>query len=75
MVWQLYLGYEPAYKEPAQSNPEHIALNIEAKNTRDNNIIISRSKALNKNKRVTFANQFIHGSINLEGGRIDDLIN
>ncbi len=35
---------------------------------------ISREEALNKNKRITFENENIKGSISLKGGSIDDLI-
>ena len=34
---------------------------------------ISRQEALNSSQRITFENEFIKGSISLDGGLIDDL--
>ena len=71
--WQHFVERPKLQEKVIQTKEYNNVLNQAKEEQKNSDLIVSRENALIKDKRVTFENSHISGSINLTGLRIDDL--
>ena len=76
VLWALFFSPSPEDREKIKQKRIDSVKSLDApeiENSEDNNLL-SRKEALNKDKRIIFENDNVKGSISLKGAIIDDLL-
>ncbi len=76
VLWALFFSPSPEDREKIKQKRIDSVKSLDApeiENSETNNLL-SRKEALNKDKRITFENDNVKGSISLKGAIIDDLL-